>query len=509
MATAVPLNEARFDAWSAALVTGGHVAQASGVSSEEAVALGITTDSRAVRPGGAFVALRGERHDGHGFVADALVRGARLLVVEAGRAGIVGPVPLGVDVVEVPDTLLAWGALARAHLRAWRRGRGPTEPGRVVSITGSAGKTTTKELAAALFRVLGPTLATEGNLNNRIGLPATAFTVEAAHRFVVLEAGMSLPGEIAALASVAEPDVGVVTIVGLAHAAGVGGHRQDVAREKSALLQALPESGTAVVNADDPVTAATLAVSRATTALTFGRAPSADYRLLHRESLGVAGSRVTFQRRGATRPLEVTLPLVGEAAALDLLAALAAVEGATQAPMPGPLVAEALSQVVPTAGRAEVVTVNTITVMDDSYNANPSSMTAALQTLHELAVASGAPRRAVAVLGEMRELGPTAEDEHTRVGDAVAEAGVGLFISAGGLMNAAVARAQARGVAVLAAEGAEETARITLRSVRAGDVVLVKGSRSVGLELVARLLAGSVGGVSAAAGDARRERGRP
>jgi UDP-N-acetylmuramoyl-tripeptide--D-alanyl-D-alanine ligase len=249
MATPIPQNLAPLGARDVAAATGGQVvARAAGRQGGSAplgdagpgvVAHGVTTDSRAVVPGGAFVAIRGAARDGHAFLGAALAAGAVLLVVERGRA----PEETGrADVVEVDDTVAAWGTLARAHLRRWRR----ESPGaRTVGITGSAGKTTTKEICAAL---LGPPTvrhATTGNLNNRIGLPAVALQVEARHRFLVLEMGMSEPGEIAALCAIAEPDVGVVTNVGLAHAGGVDGTLRGVATEKGALFEALRAGGVA------------------------------------------------------------------------------------------------------------------------------------------------------------------------------------------------------------------------------------------------------------------------
>ena len=200
MATPIPDNEAMLTAWEAAAVANGVVRAVAG---EGRVARGVTTDSRAVRPGGAFFALRGEIHDGHEYVNHAAQKGAVLVVVERGS----GALPPNVDVVEVSDTLAAWGAVARAHLERWRRTRATTDLARTLCITGSAGKTTTKELTAALLAEVDATISTPGNLNPRIGLPAVALAVTPAPRFAVLALGMSLPGEISALSAIAEPDV--------------------------------------------------------------------------------------------------------------------------------------------------------------------------------------------------------------------------------------------------------------------------------------------------------------
>lgn len=496
MATPIPPNHAPLDACAAAAATGGSAVRASGKR-----AAGVFSDSRAVVPGAAFVALHGEHFDGHDHQQAALDAGAVLVVAERGRATSDGRA----DAVEVDDTVVAWGRIARAHLRAWRRARSGAAPARVVLISGSAGKTTTRELCAALLSAVGPTWSTPGNLNNLVGLPATALCVEYTHEFAVLEAGMSVPNELERLAAIAEPDVAIVTNVSIAHAAGVGGSRADVAREKGALFVALGESGIAVAPADDDAAMGQLGRTRARRAETFGRAHDARYRLVDRAVLGVQGSRLAVERPcggarpspgarlapGARETIEVTLPLVGEAAALDFVAALAAAEGAAGVTLDADALAKALAGLVPTRGRAAVRRLADGTLLiDDSYNANPASVRAALVTLGEL----GQGSRAVAVLGEMLELGPDSAEEHAKVGDAVAAAGVAVFVSCGGSMNLAAERARARGVEVHTAADARGAATIARNVVRAGDVVLVKGSRGVATEVVVAALAEKGGG---------------
>lgn len=466
MATPIPPNRARFTARSIADATGG-VARGA-----DAEVVGVTTDSRAVVRGGAFVALRGER-DGHAFVDAAVRAGAAVVVVERGRA------TAGVA-VEVDDTLRAWGDLARAHLRAWRARDARR---RVVAITGSAGKTTTKELCAAILGAVEPCLATAGNLNNRIGLPAMALCA-GDERFLVLEAGMSVPGEIAELGRIAEPDVAVVTNIGLAHAEGVGGTRADVAREKGALYASLGPSGVAIVNADDDAAMAERArtTSRAET---FGRAASASYRLVERTSLGAGGSRVVLERAGDR--LDLDLAIVGEAAAIDLAAALAAADAANGAPIDVDVVRRGLARLAAIGGRGELRRLADDTlVLDDTYNANPGSMNNALLSLAEIGRAER--RRTVAVLGEMKELGPSAPSEHAAIGDRLAEAGIAVALGCGGLIDLALGRAASRGVAVVKAASTAEAAARAVEVVRARDVVLVKGSRSVGAERVVEAL---------------------
>jgi UDP-N-acetylmuramoyl-tripeptide--D-alanyl-D-alanine ligase len=478
VATPIAPNRASFDAAAVAHATGGRVVRAKAGR----VATGFTTDSQAVVAGSAFVALRGETHDGHGFVGAAVVAGAALVVVERGRA----PDETSVDVVEVEDTLAAWGAIAQAHLAAWRSGR---PDARVVAITGSAGKTTTKELCAALLRTVGPVHATAGNLNNRVGVPAVLLQLDAGHRFAVVEVGMSVPGEIAALAALVAPDVAVVTNVGLAHAGGVGGRLEDVAREKGALFAGLRAGGVAVANADDAaVMGETRRVPAGTRVATFGGRSSTPgraggdavaYRLASREPLGLDGSRLTVDRPGG-EPVSLVLPIPGEAAAIDLVAALAAAEAAAAGPVDA---AGAMRALGPIAGRMHVRRGHGITVLDDAYNANPGSMRAALGTLAECPGS-----RRVAVLGEMRELGPAGPREHAVLGDAVADAGVSLLVSCGGMADAIADAARARGVDAVKAHDAAEAARVVAGRVLPGDVVLVKASRSVGAERVVAAL---------------------
>jgi UDP-N-acetylmuramoyl-tripeptide--D-alanyl-D-alanine ligase len=490
LGTPIGANLARLDALGAAEATGGHARIAGALPR---VARGVTTDSRAVVPGCAFLALRGEKHDGHAYFAAAIDAGAVLLVSERGRA----PADDRVDTVEVDDTLSALGLLAKAHLRQWKQVR---PDARVVGITGSAGKTTTKELCAALLGATAGCLATRGNLNNRIGLPSVAFQVEPPHRFAVLEMGMSLRGEIAALCDVAEPDVAIVTNVGFAHAEGVGGTMADVAREKGAIFAALREGGVAIVNADDPhVVEQASRVAPGVTCTSFGRAPSAAVRLVEREPLGASGSRVQVARLGHLESF--TLPIPGEAAAIDFVAALAAAEAALGHALATAQIEGALASLAPISGRMQVRRLREgIVVLDDAYNANPASARAAVGTLREIAEVGRAPAagdgpqreaagRRLAVLGEMRELGEVAEREHESLGEFVAESGVDLLISCGGLADATARAAGRRGVTVLFADGADEAARVAVDRVLPGDFVLVKASRSIGAERVVSALA--------------------
>jgi UDP-N-acetylmuramoyl-tripeptide--D-alanyl-D-alanine ligase len=477
MATPIPENHATFTLDAIAAAVKGDIVRRAG---DRATFEGVTSDSRAVRPGSAFFALRGETHDGHAFVPRVVAAGAGVVVVERGRGA---DAPGGASVVEVANALIAWGDLARAHLERWRA----ADPARrVVAITGSAGKTTTKELTAKLLGAVGPCHFTAGNLNNRVGVPAVVFALEDRHRYCVLEMGMSVPGEIAAIAGIARPDVAVVVNVGVAHAEGVGG-REGVMREKGAVYRALLEDGVAVVNADDDFATRAALGTRAGRTLRFGRAEGADYRLTERRARGAAGSTVTFAC--PSRVVDMTLPIPGEAAAIDLAAAVAAQEAASGVCLSAERIDRALAE-VQIAGRARVRTLGGGTlVIDDTYNANPGSVRAALATLSEIA----GGRRMVAVLGEMKELGALARDEHEALGDPIADAGVALAIGCGGLVDLALARAETRGIAVVFAADTDEAAREAVQRVRPGDAVLIKGSRSVGAERVVAELVRSLG----------------
>ncbi len=470
MATVIPKNHAELTARSAAAATSGVVVRDRGRR-----ARGIVSDTRAIFGGEAFVALRGEHHDAHAFLGDAASRGATLLVIDREHE-----LPDGPDVVRVADTLSGFGDLARAHVRAWRTERADA---RIIAITGSAGKTTTKQLCAALLAEVAETHASPGNLNNLVGVPAVLFALEPQHRFAVIECGMSVRGEIARLGSIVGADVAVITNVSVAHAQGVGGTRDDVAREKGALFEALGSEGACVFDADDPLTSSLADRAMVRRKVGFGRSANAHYRMLDRVSLGTSGSRVTIQRPTNTdrvETLELDLSFVGEAAAIDLCAALAAADAAAGW-VERDAVVRALSRVHNVDGRAALYETDLgILVIDDSYNANPASMLAAFAILSDL----GTGRRRVAVLGEMKELGTAARQEHVALGDALANAGVSLVIGCGGMATDIVVRARALGVEAFDCATVSEAAAVAIERSRPHDVVLVKGSRSVGTERV-------------------------
>lgn len=479
MATPIPRNAAPFDIDVVAKVTGGTILSR-GPTQRGA---GITTDSRAALPGTLFVALAGESHDGHAYAQKAVDTGAVALLV---RRPVELREPGNVTVIQVEDTLVALGELAREHLRAWRTQEGPRRT--VVGITGTAGKTTTKELAKALFSRLGQTLATTGNLNNRIGVPHTVLTLCAAHVHAVVEMGMSLRGEIAALGHIVRPDAGIITNIGVGHAEGVGGTRADVAREKGAMFESLADDGIAIANADDDAVLGQLSRAGSRRVVTFGR--SADYALVSRTPTSEGQTlTITAKLPWAAAPAvsrTVRIPLPSEAQAVDLVAALAALEATTGRTLSAEDIEAAMATVSMTGRLSMVKLADGTLLIDDTYNANPASMRVALAALSE---AAGKERRKVAILGEMKELGPIATMEHEALGETLADGSVDLAIGCGGLVSRTLDRAAARGVVVHRADSTEGAADLAAALVRAGDVVLVKGSRSVGTEaVVARLI---------------------
>jgi UDP-N-acetylmuramoyl-tripeptide--D-alanyl-D-alanine ligase len=427
--------------------------------------VGVSTDSRTIQMGELFVALRGPTFDGHQFLEAALARGAAAALVARDAPPPAGEIPF----VAAADTLRALGDLA-----AWHRRRYPIP---LVAVTGSAGKTSTKEMVAAILAAHGPTLSTRGNLNNLVGLPLTLFGLDATHRFAVLEMGMSAQGEIARLAEIARPSVGVVTNVGLAHTEHLGG-LEGVARAKGELFAALGEGDHAALNLDDPRLSALRPAIRARL-VTFGRSPKAEVRLVSDPEISLAGTRARISVRGEA--LEIEVPQIGAHQAENALAAIAATLplGFAPAEMAAAL---RVSSAVP--GRMTVREAPELTLLDDTYNANPSSMAMALYTLAALA----GSRRPVAVLGDMLELGEHGPAAHREVGRLAAREARALF--AFGTLAAEMAQA-ARDAGLAEVTHATDLGELTaalLNGLRRGDLVLVKGSRGMRMERVVRAL---------------------
>lgn len=427
-------------------------------------------DSRNVVPGCCFVALRGERVDGHGFVSEAVQRGATVLLVER-------PVDLpaeGVAVVQVPDALAALQEVA-----AWWRGRSSV---RVVGITGSTGKTIAKEIVADVLARSLRVLRNEGNLNSETGLPMTLLNLEPRHEVAVLEMSMYTEGEIARLAEIARPEVGVVLSVHPTHLERAGSI-EAIARAKAELPAALPADGLAVLNADDPRVAAMGEVTRAAVR-TFGLGATAEVRATEVESHGVAGTSFTLRAPWGVRRLHLATPgrhLVPHA--------LAAAIVAEHLGVPLGEVEAALAQGSHAPHRMALVEASDgATIIDDTYNASPVSVAAALEFLAESPVPAG--RHRYAVLGDMLELGPDEERLHRQVGSKVAgiaDALVTVGERGRWIGEAAIAAGLAR-VSMVRDAGEARHAVDRDLAPGVGDLVLVKGSRGIELDrLVAAL----------------------
>jgi len=477
MATAIPPNKAPFTVEEIALATGGQVVRGGKPS------FGVFTDSRSVTKGSAFVALAGDRFDGHAFLGQAADLGARTMVVS--RDSEVADAA----VVRVADTRRALGAMARHHRTRWGSGGARS----LVAITGSAGKTTTKTVLARLLDVVatGTVHASAGNLNNDIGVPMTLFGLEARHKYAVVEVGTNARGEIENLAAIALPDVGVLTLVAAAHTEGLG-TVDDVAREKGALFAGLSPRGLAIANGDDPLAAAQLVRSTAANVRTYGFSKATDYRIALRSPLGIAGSRLRIERRTGSH-LEADSPLLGDAGALAVAASLAVVEWLIDRAVSEEEFRAALSGLASGGeGRlAPVALADGTLVVDDSYNANPASMRSSIAVAAELAAREG--RRLLLVLGEMRELGPLSVSEHEALGRFAAKEQVAHVVAIGGDARFVASEVTSAGKGATFVEDAERALPVVAAHARAGDLVLVKGSRSIATEKIVHALAGDRG----------------
>jgi len=425
---------------------------------------GISTDTRTLRPGELFVPIVGERLDGHAFIEKAMERGACGCLSQPGQSPDVGD---RVNVV-VPDTLAALGDLAADHLAKLRT--------RVIGITGSNGKTSTKEMLAVMLGAYGNVTANPGNFNNLIGLPLTAFEVSDANDFAVLEMGMNRPGEIARLTEIAKPSVGLITSIAAAHLEGLIS-LDGVMWAKGELYCGLADDAVAVVNARDPqVVRAAEGIAAKT--ITVG-SKDVDVAVEGIRRTGVAGFSATVNVRG--KRYDLRLRAMGRHDVWNAALAVGALVALGLDPGPG---LKALQK--QTAGLGGRLTWKFskagVNVIDDSYNANPASMRAALTTLAEVA---GADRK-IAVLGDMLELGDGAPGFHEEIGALAADLDVHtLFVA--GRFAADVAAGYLEDSVVVAADAAELVSKVTAM-VRPGDWVLVKGSRGMRMERVVHAL---------------------
>ncbi len=424
----------------------------------------VVIDSREAAEGGLFVAIPGDRVDGHDFSEAAIRNGAVAVLAQH---------PVDAPAILVDDTVKAMGMLSKAVLA------GAARRVTVVGLTGSAGKTSTKDLLAQVLENFGPTISPVGSFNNEIGLPLTALRITPETRFLVLEMGARGKGHISYLASLTPPQVGLVLNIGTAHMGEFGG-REQTAQAKGELVEALPsaaEGGLAVLNADDPLV---LPMAGRTSArvLTFGLATGADVRA---EDVRNDGGRASFTLAIDGRCGPVNLDLVGSHHVSNALAAAAVAHGLG---MGVPEIAVALSRARRRSpGRMEFLErPDGVTVINDAYNANPDSVRAAFDAVDAFA----GDRRRVLVLGEMAELGETSLEEHERIGVEAARRGMGLIVGFGCGPAEAVLTGAGRGRLV---RSIPEALDVLGAELRPGDVVLIKASKSVGLQVLARELA--------------------
>jgi len=422
----------------------------------------ISTDSRTLQAGDLFVPLRGDNFDGHKFVAQAVERGAAGAMVEASWSG---SAPTSFGLIRVPDTLAGYQTLAAAYRRSLSLLK-------VIAITGSNGKTSTKDFVAAVLAKKFRVTKTEGNFNNHVGLPQTMLAANTEDEIAVWEVGMNHPGEIAALARLAAPDAAIITNVGIAHIEFMGS-QEAIATEKGSLAEAIAPEGTVILNGDDPFSEGIAGRTRARIILAGienGSVRASEVRQ------SPTGSEFTISE-GAHR-CRAQLPVPGLHMVQNAMLAIAAGRafGLSLEECAAGLAATPL-----TKARLQIKEINGIQFIDDSYNANPDSMKAALRTLVEL----DAEGRRIAVLGEMGELGDQSERGHREVGEAAAHLGVDELIAVGAA-GAEIARA-ARKAGLeksVAVDAPADAAELLAQSASAADLILVKGSRSARMERV-------------------------
>jgi UDP-N-acetylmuramoyl-tripeptide--D-alanyl-D-alanine ligase len=419
-------------------------------------------DSRTVGAGALFFAVRGERLDGHDFVEAALARGTIAAVVSRARVASLPNAALAAPLLIAEDPLVALQALAAHVRRRWGR--------RVVAITGSAGKTTTKEAVAAALGAQLNVMKSRGNLNNGFGLPLELLRLEPEHDIAVVEMGMNHLGEIAALARIAAPDWGVVTNVGTAHIENFADGQAGIARAKFELVAALPPNGVAFLNCDDAYVSQ-FGRDFAGRTVYFGEGPCADPQIISTHE-DLNGLHVKF--RAGEREGALTMQLLGAHNAANAMAGLAV---ALEAGVDLDAALGALERLTAGDQRGEILEIDGATILNDSYNSNPEALRSMIRTL----AARPAARR-ILVAGEMLEQGEHGPALHAACGRAAAEAGIDLVAGVQGNAVHLAAAACSGGVAALFLPNAEAAGEWLRQTLRAGDVVLVKGSRGVHLE---------------------------
>ena len=432
---------------------------AAGTFPGEDVARGYSIDSRTVASGELFFAVKGERLDGHDFVAAALERGAVAAVVCKDQ---LHRFPGNTRLLAVEDTLVALQSLATAVRKLWGKP--------LIGVTGSAGKTTTKEAIAHVLASKFRVLKSEGNFNNHFGLPLMLLKLEPEHEVAVIEMGMSHAGEIRALAKIAQPDMGVVTNVAPVHLEFFDS-LAGIARAKYELIESLPSGGTAVLNANDEYVSQ-FGRDFKGKVIKYGTTAAADVRAENVESRGAGGSEFDLVISGIRE--HVHLPLVGDH---NVLNALAAVSVAVAQGIKVDDAVAALATLKPAEKRGQVLQLGNITAINDCYNSNPKALNAMVDALSAMKA-----KRRIVVAGEMLELGPAGESLHRDSGRHIAEKKIDVLVGVRGLAQSMVEAAKQLGVRAEFVATPEEAGEWLARESREGDVVLLKASRSVKLE---------------------------
>ncbi|HEX7958717.1 MAG TPA: UDP-N-acetylmuramoyl-tripeptide--D-alanyl-D-alanine ligase [Terriglobales bacterium] len=453
----------RLPLWRVAEIMG-----ARGEFSPEIIAEGYSIDSRSIQPGELFFAVKGERLDGHDFVEAALSAGAAAAVVSERRSGEFSNRK---KLILVNDTLTALQDLGRGVRVLWGK--------KLIGVTGSAGKTTAKEIVAHVLSRKFRVLKSQGNLNNHFGLPLQLLKLENEHEVAVIEMGMSHAGEIAALCNIARPEWGVVTNVNPVHLENFADGIAGIARAKYELIASLPPHGTAILNGDDPYVSQ-FGRDFAGKVITYGVRGLADVRAESLIERGLLGSQFEIVAGACREP--VTLPLLGIHNVYNALAGAAA--GLAMGILPSE-VAAALAGMTPPDKRGQILELAGATIINDAYNSNPKALNSMVDAL--MGVRS---KRHVVVAGEMLELGPDAEQLHRECGEGMAQRGVDLLIGVRGNARAMVEAAREHGIRAEFVETPEEAAELLAKQLKSGDAVLFKASRGVRLERALEALQG-------------------
>lgn len=441
--------------------------------SPDTVISGLSTDSRSIRPGQMFWALRGERFDGHDFIKSAYTKGAGALLIEKSKAqGVIDGI--SIPVIGVDDSIFAMGELARW----WRE----IHDVKVVGITGSTGKSTTKEMTWFILNSTAPTIKNKGNFNNLIGLPLTILGIRDQHKRAVLEMGMNRPGEIGRLTLIASPDIGLITKVSEAHLEGVGDIK-GVLKAKLELGEFLPPESILIINGDDELLVeGVMGMKREI--VRFGLGPDNQIRAYDIKERGHKGTY--FKIRHKKGEMELNLPVPG---IHNVYNACASISAALLMGESEDAILKGISQFRPLKGRCNIIELSGGGLLiDDTYNSNPASLKAAIELAQSIRDSGG---RLIVGLGDMLELGKMSGKKHQEAGKMVAQAGASLFVALGDYSAHMLEGAMEGGLPSQMLEIAEDQTQMAsaiLSAIKNGDVLLIKASRRIGLEKVVDII---------------------